>query len=61
MSQNTQAERIRNAKIEELLGERGNKDSRAVRRSELDAALKEIERLTSLYDALAKRVTALEP
>lgn len=61
MTQTTQTERIRNAKIEEMLGERGAKERRAVRQSELAAALAEIERLKALYDALAKRVTALEP
>lgn len=60
MNPTSPEERIRNAKIETLLGERGKAADRAVRKAELDAALKEIDRLTTAYDALAKRVTALE-
>lgn len=60
MIQRTPEERILRAKVETLLGERGKPDDRAVRLAELTALRKELDRIASLCDVLAKRITALE-
>lgn len=60
MTASTPAERIRDAKVDELLGERGKPNSRAVRLAELDALRQQVEQLTALCNALEKRIAALE-
>lgn len=60
MAQSTPEDRILRAKLETLLGERGKEADRAVRLAELAALRKEVDRLTALCDALAKRLAQLE-
>lgn len=56
----TPEDRIRNVKLEELLGERGKPENRAARLSELTALRQEVDRLTKVCESLAKRLTVLE-
>lgn len=60
MTGSTPADRIRDARVDELLGDRGKPDSRAARLAELDALRNQIDQLTSLCSALEKRIAALE-